>query len=237
MASNPIGRNYLPNIRAKRDAWLTATYSPALAQYGSLFNLTPEENNTVLDAADEFLYQQRYDAALAAFGKQVTAFTNAADSSNPRTPLIRPVFAPPTPPTARVAVPLNGYFSFIVKLNDDKILGHDKLTPSIKTALGLDSLDESDEKSIKIDRLEAKSGGEIIVHFHLLGHRAVEIEMQRSSEPGATQSAQSAFDSFDDVRPNKVEGQTESRGYRARFVLSKSETGDWSDWSFASTLP
>ena len=61
--------------------------------------------------------------------------------------------------------------------------------------------------------------------------------MQRGSEPSITQTVQCAFDAYEDERPNKVANQTESRGYRVRFVISKTEKGDWSDWKFASTLP
>lgn len=236
--ANLIYRNYLPTKRTERDQWLISRYAPALSQYGASLGVSPAEIDTVLDGADEMAYQIVFEGYLDAFAKTVTSFTNSLDTAKPRTPVVRPIWNPPAPPTPRVSPALNGYFSFIAELNDRLLaLPPETMTPEMKTALGLDPLAPHGPKDAAIDKLDARDGGAVVVHYHLYSNKAVEVAMQRSSEPGIVTTAQSPFDSYTDNRPNKVEGQIESRGYRVRFVLSPTSFSPWSDWLWISTKP
>lgn len=231
-----IERNYLSKQKTKRDQWLTDTYAPSLLAYGAGLGVTPLEIDTVQDAADEARYEATFRGYLDSFSKSVTAFENSMDTADPCTPIVRPIFAPPAPPTPRVSPKKSGDFNFIADLNDRLLkLTPAVFTPEIKTALGLNPLEPGAAKDAKIDELIAKNDGAMEVHFHLFGHKAAEIQMQRSSETDITASAQSAFDVYLDARPNKVAGQVESRGYRVRFVIAQGQFSEWSEWKWSST--
>lgn len=232
MSTIYIRANYLPSTLDKRAQWLS-TFAATLAPVAVNLGVTSAQLASIQTATQWYAYLlNQYLPYVRTFSKGGTSLLEELDSDPTPQPTVLPTFAPPTPSAGS---PDSGIFNLITDLVANTILKSANLTPSLKTALGLDPLPVTDPAAPLIKSHTALPGGQVELNFTRGGHPLVIIESRRGSETVFTMVDKVAATHWVDLRPNQTLGVSEVREYRIRYSDGTNPLGNYSPTISAAT--
>ena len=234
MASKFVSPNYLPGTLEKRAQWL-GNFSATLAPEATNLGVSAPQQAYVQAAAAWYGYLlNQYLPYVRTFSKAGTSLLEELDSDPTPQATIVPTFAPPVAPAG---APDSGAFNIITALVNDTILKSPNLTPSLKTALGLDPLPGPDPTAPRIKDGTPLPICQVELNFTRGGNPLVIIECRRGTDVNFAMLDKVAATHWVDLRTNQTSGRSEVREYRIRYSDGTQAIGNYSPTLSVATQP
>ncbi len=235
MSLKIIRPSYLSANYEERNVWLQ-NFTGALAQYAGPLGVTNEQMSKLLNGAAQYNYLVvTLIPAARAFSKSLTQFMENADTDDAATTYAVPAFTPPVAPVLSSTLD-TGIFNMVTSLVTQTILPSPALTPTIKSALGLDPLPTPAPNQVAIRSFEVASGGRVDLTLMRSGAPLIIVEGRRGDETGFTMLDKVASGHYVDARPNLVPGLAELRDYRVQRSDGSQSVGVYSPVVTVPTL-